>query len=183
MLRSENSLFNQSLLDKTNLKIPQKSICCTKEFRMGTEVRWVSIEKLISANYLGQQSHWYLKMQASFNAWMKVTLIQGDTKKIELTKSLTTHEILFRLKQKFYRIMYNLCSQHLQSLNSVQQKLIVLQPLKDMFQNRSPAEPLVQSGVVTALTRPEPPQNSLCGVTSRTMTMTMTIFLLHKGWQ
>ena len=30
--------------------------------------------------------------------------------------------------------MYNLCSQHLQSFNSVQQKLFVLQPLKDMFQ-------------------------------------------------
>lgn len=35
--------------------------------------------------------------------------------------------------------MYNLCSQHLQSLNSVQQKLVVLQPLKDMFQMRAPA--------------------------------------------
>ena len=35
--------------------------------------------------------------------------------------------------------MYNLCSQHLQSLNSVQQKLFVLQPLKDMFQMRAPA--------------------------------------------
>ena len=48
--------------------------------------------------------------------------------KTELTKSLTTHEMLFSLKQKFYRIMYNLCSQHLQSINSVQQKLFVLQP-------------------------------------------------------
>ena len=35
--------------------------------------------------------------------------------------------------------MYNICSQHLQSLNSVQQKLFVLQPLKDMFQMRPPA--------------------------------------------
>ena len=35
--------------------------------------------------------------------------------------------------------MYNLCSQHLQSLNSVQQKLFVLQPLKDMFQMHPPA--------------------------------------------
>ena len=52
--------------------------------------------------------------------------------------------------------MYNLCSQHLQSLNSVQQKLFVLQPLKDinMFQMRS--QPQVQPWVVTALTRPEP---------------------------
>ena len=32
--------------------------------------------------------------------------------------------------------MYKLCSQHLQSLNSVQQKLFVLQPLKDLFQMR-----------------------------------------------
>ena len=78
-------------------------------------------------------------------------------KKTELTKSLTTHEMLFRLKQKFYRIMYSLCFPHLQSLNSVQQKLFNLQPLKDMFQNRSPAEPQVQSGVATALTRPDPP--------------------------
>ena len=60
-------------------------------------------------------------------------------KKTELTKSLITPEILFSLKQKFYGIMYNLCSQHLQSLNSIQQKLIVLQPLKDMFQMRAPA--------------------------------------------
>ena len=30
--------------------------------------------------------------------------------------------------------MYKLCSQHLQSLNSVQQKLFGLQPLKDLFQ-------------------------------------------------
>ena len=66
-------------------------------------------------------------------------LIQGDTKKTELTKSLITPEILFSLKQKFYGIMYNLCSQHLQSLNSVPQKLFVLQPLKDMFQMRAPA--------------------------------------------
>ena len=35
--------------------------------------------------------------------------------------------------------MYNLCSQHLLSLNSVQQKLFVLQPLKDMFQMCAPA--------------------------------------------
>ena len=63
--------------------------------------------------------------------------------------------MLFRLKQKFYRIMYNLCFSHLQSFNSVQQKLFVLQPLKDMFQNRSLTEPQVQSGVATALTRPE----------------------------
>ena len=55
-------------------------------------------------------------------------------KKTELTKSLITPEILFSLKQKFYGIMYSLCSQHLQSFNSVQQKLFVLQPLKDMFQ-------------------------------------------------
>ena len=34
--------------------------------------------------------------------------------------------------------MYNLCSQHLQSLHSVHQKLFVLQPLKDMFQMRPP---------------------------------------------
>ena len=34
--------------------------------------------------------------------------------------------------------MYNLCSQHLQSLNSVQQKVFILQPLKDMFQMRPP---------------------------------------------
>ena len=34
--------------------------------------------------------------------------------------------------------MYNLCSQHLQSLNSVQQKLFVLQLFKDMFQMRPP---------------------------------------------
>ena len=32
--------------------------------------------------------------------------------------------------------MYNLCFSHLQSLNSVQQKLFVLQPLKDMFKMR-----------------------------------------------
>ena len=37
---------------------------------------------------------------------------QKKLKKIELTKSLTTHETLFSLKQKFYSIMYN---QHLQS--------------------------------------------------------------------
>ena len=36
--------------------------------------------------------------------------------------------------------MFNLCCQHLQSLNSVQQKLFVLQPLKDMFQMRPPEE-------------------------------------------
>ena len=43
--------------------------------------------------------------------------------------------MLFSLKQKFYRIMlYNLSSQTLQSLNSVHQKLFVLQPLKNMFQ-------------------------------------------------
>ena len=47
--------------------------------------------------------------------------------------------MLFSLKQKFYGVMYNLCSQHLQSLNSVQQKLFVLQPLKDMFHMRAPA--------------------------------------------
>ena len=35
--------------------------------------------------------------------------------------------------------MYNLCSQHLQSLDFVQQKLFVLQPLIDMFQMRHPA--------------------------------------------
>ena len=35
--------------------------------------------------------------------------------------------------------MYNLCSQHLQSLNAIQQKLFVLQPLKDMFQMPAPA--------------------------------------------
>ena len=35
--------------------------------------------------------------------------------------------------------MYSLYSQHLQSLNSVQQNLFVLQTLKDMFQMRSPA--------------------------------------------
>ena len=35
--------------------------------------------------------------------------------------------------------MYNLCSQHLQNFNSVQQKLFVPQPLKDMFQMRPPA--------------------------------------------
>ena len=92
----------------------------------------------------------------------------------ELAKSLTTHELLFRLKQKFYRIMYKLFCQHLQSLNSIQQKLFVLQPLKDMFQNRSPAEPQVQPRVVTALTRPEPHKISLCGVTSRTGCMGTT---------
>ena len=53
--------------------------------------------------------------------------------------------------------MYNLCFLHLQSLNSVQQKLFVLQPLKDMFQNRSPVQPQAQPRVLTALTRPEPP--------------------------
>ena len=63
-------------------------------------------------------------------------MLQGDTKKTELTKSLITPEILFSLEQKFSWIMYNLCSQHLQSLNSVQQKLFALQPLKDMFQMR-----------------------------------------------
>ena len=68
------------------------------------------------------------------------TGIQGDTKKTELTKSLITPEMLFSLKQKFYGVMYNLCSLHLQSLNSVQQKLLVLQPLKDMFQIRAPAQ-------------------------------------------
>ena len=47
--------------------------------------------------------------------------------------------MLFSLKQKFYGVLYNLCSQHLQSLNTVQQKLFVLQPLKDMFQMRAPA--------------------------------------------
>ena len=36
--------------------------------------------------------------------------------------------------------MYNLCSQHVQSLNSIQQKLFVLQPLKDMFQMRPSGE-------------------------------------------
>ena len=64
-------------------------------------------------------------------------IIQGDTqkkKKTELTKSLIIPEMLFSLKQKFYRIMYNLCSQHLQNFNSVQQKLFVLQLLKDLFQ-------------------------------------------------
>ena len=35
--------------------------------------------------------------------------------------------------------MYNLCSQHLQSLNSVQQKLFVLQLFKDLFQICPPA--------------------------------------------
>ena len=35
--------------------------------------------------------------------------------------------------------MYNLCSQHLQNFNSVQQKLIVQQPLKDLFEIRPPA--------------------------------------------
>ena len=57
------------------------------------------------------------------------TIIQGDTKKTELTQSLITPEILFSLKQKFYGIMYNLCSQHLQNLNSIPQKLFVLQPV------------------------------------------------------
>ena len=32
--------------------------------------------------------------------------------------------------------MFNLCSQHVQSINSVQQKFFVLQPFKDMFQMR-----------------------------------------------
>ena len=32
--------------------------------------------------------------------------------------------------------MYNLCSQHLQNFNFVQQKFFVLQPLKDLFQIR-----------------------------------------------
>ena len=32
--------------------------------------------------------------------------------------------------------MYSIYSQHLQRFNSVQQKLFVLQPLKDMFQMR-----------------------------------------------
>ena len=57
-------------------------------------------------------------------------------KKTELTNSLITPEMLFSLKQKFSWIMYNLCSQYLQSLNSVLQKLFVLQPLKDMFKMR-----------------------------------------------
>ena len=57
-------------------------------------------------------------------------------KKTEITKSLITPEMLFSLKQKLSWIMYNLCSQHLQSLKSVQQKLFVLQTLKDMFQMR-----------------------------------------------
>ena len=35
--------------------------------------------------------------------------------------------------------MYNLCSQHLQNFNSVQQKLFVLQPLKDLFKFLPPA--------------------------------------------
>ena len=47
--------------------------------------------------------------------------------------------MLFSLKQKFYRIMYNLCSQHLQNFNYVQQKLFVLQSLKYFSQTRSPA--------------------------------------------
>ena len=32
--------------------------------------------------------------------------------------------------------MFNLCKQHLQSINSVQQKFFVLQPFKDMIQMR-----------------------------------------------
>ena len=60
-------------------------------------------------------------------------------KKTELTKSLITPEMLFSWKQNFSWIMYNLCSQHLQNFNSVQQKHFVLQPLKDMFQIRPPA--------------------------------------------
>ena len=78
----------------------------------------------------------FLEKSADKNRQIQQTLylVQGDTKKTELTKSLITPEILFSLKQKFYGIMYNLCSQHLQSFNSVQQKLFVLQPLKDMFQ-------------------------------------------------
>ena len=35
--------------------------------------------------------------------------------------------------------MYKICSQHLQNFNSVQLKLFVLQPLKDLFQIRPPA--------------------------------------------
>ena len=35
--------------------------------------------------------------------------------------------------------MYMLCNQHLQSLSYVQQKLFVIQPLKDLFQIRPPA--------------------------------------------
>ena len=35
--------------------------------------------------------------------------------------------------------MHKLCCQHPHSLNSVQQKLFVLQPLKDLFQMRPPA--------------------------------------------
>ena len=35
--------------------------------------------------------------------------------------------------------MYKLCSEHLQSLNSVQQKLFVLQTLKDLLQMRPTA--------------------------------------------
>ena len=67
------------------------------------------------------------------------SLYRVTQKKTELTKSLITPEILLSLKQKFYGIMYNLCSQHLQSLNAIQQKLFVLQPLKDMFQMPAPA--------------------------------------------
>ena len=47
--------------------------------------------------------------------------------------------MLFSLKQKFLWIMYKLCSQHLQSFKSVQQKLSCLQPLKDLFQIHPPA--------------------------------------------
>ena len=35
--------------------------------------------------------------------------------------------------------MFNLCSKHLQSFISVQQKFFVLQPFKEMFQMRPPA--------------------------------------------
>ena len=55
--------------------------------------------------------------------------------------------------------MYNLCSQHLQNINSVQQKLFVLQPLKDMFQMRPPGvASRLGFSLVTALIRPELPR-------------------------
>ena len=90
--------------------------------------------------------------------------------------------------------MYNLCIQDLQNHNSAQQKLFILQPLKDMFQMLPRrcrqtwiCQPLVQPGVVTALTRPESPRllfvNRVYEHNPQTISAAIRAILTERGVQ
>ena len=107
--------------------------CDLFDFQRLKIVRKVSLQLLQVLGFLRQNKiiHADLKPENILLANSKLYHMQKKKlelvkKKKELTKSLLTPEMLFSLKQKFYQIMHNLCSQHLQNFNSVQQKLFVL---------------------------------------------------------